>query len=91
MVELSNKSSTKEVATYIGECIDLYPKESSSAEVAYTIVGLRRFDWDHALAVKYDSYNNLATLVVDMEWQEQPGDWDKLVDYYRQFKAEAMR
>jgi hypothetical protein len=89
MIKLTKTSSQKNVAIYIGQCIALYPKELKTDEVASYIVGLDRFDWDDDLAKKYDSYNDLATLANDMEWQEQPGDWERLVSLYAQFWSDV--
>lgn len=89
MIRLSESSDPNDVAIYIGECIALYPKELKTDEVASYIVGLGRFDWEDDLTKRYDSYNDLATLAIDMEWQAQPGDWDRFVDLYGRFRNDV--
>ncbi len=89
MTELTDNSNTDEIVAYIGECIALYPDKLSTDQVAYDICALGRFDWENSMSHKYDAFCSMMDLASDMEWQEQPGDWQKLLNLYQRLKWEV--
>lgn len=91
MTELDDNSKPAEVVAHIGQCIALYPDELRSDEVAWHIVNLGCYDWDNALSHRYDSYCEMSDLASDMEWQEQPEDWAKLLELYERLKVEVLQ